>query len=64
MKEGILRALSIINNKPMNEREPLQKISSTNNNKKLIDNKAIKLIFHETNINISLLKKSLETKWD
>ena len=33
-KEEILRTLSIINNTPMNEREPLPKISSTNNNKK------------------------------
>ena len=45
----------------MNEREPLPKISSTNNNKKLIDigNKAIKLILHNTNSNITILNEIL-----
>ena len=45
----------------MNEREPLPKISSTNNNKKLIDigNKAIKLILHDTNSNLTILNEIL-----
>ena len=61
MKEEILRTLSIINNTPMNEREPLPQISSTNNNKKLIDisNRAIKLVLHDTNSNITILNEIL-----